>query len=58
LTDQVADDEQELSEIVFGSGFKEGITDIETGPDGFLYILTFNGDIYRILPVTDENRQD
>ena len=58
LTDQVADDEQQLSEIVFGSGFEEGITDIETGPDGFLYILTFNGSIYRILPVTDENRQD
>lgn len=58
LTDQVADDEQQLAEIVFGSGFEEGITDIETGPDGFLYILTFNGSIYRILPVTDENRQD
>ncbi|HEU4444094.1 MAG TPA: PQQ-dependent sugar dehydrogenase [Nitrososphaeraceae archaeon] len=58
LTDQVADDEQELSEVVFGSGFEEGITDIETGPDGFLYILTFNGNIYRILPITDENRQD
>jgi glucose/arabinose dehydrogenase len=58
LTDQVADDDQELSEIVFAIGFEEGITDVETGPDGFLYILTFNGSIYRILPVTDENRQD
>jgi glucose/arabinose dehydrogenase len=58
LTVQVADDEQELSEIVFGNGFEGGITDIETGPDGFLYILTFNGNIYRILPVTDESRQD
>jgi glucose/arabinose dehydrogenase len=58
LTVQVADDEQELSEIVFGNGFEGGITDIETGPDGFLYILTFNGNIYRILPVTVESRQD
>ena len=58
LTDQVADDDQELSEIVFGDGFEEGITDIETGPDGFLYILTFNGNIYRILPVTNENQHD
>ena len=58
LTDQVADDDQELSQIVFGSGFEEGITDVETGPDGLLYILTFNGSIYRILPVTDENRQE
>ncbi len=57
LTDRVADDEQDLSEIVFGSGFEEGISDIETGSDGFLYILTFNGNIYRILPVTDENRE-
>jgi aldose sugar dehydrogenase len=52
LTDQVADDDKELSHIVFGSGFEEGITDIESGPDGFLYVLTFNGSIYRILPAT------
>jgi aldose sugar dehydrogenase len=53
LTDQVADDDQELSQIVFGSNFEGGITDIETGPDGFLYVLTFNGSIYRILPATN-----
>ena len=57
LTDQVADDQQELSEIILGDGFEEGITDIETGPDGFLYILTFNGNIYRIFPVSDERLQ-
>lgn len=50
LADQVADDEEELSQILLGSGFSGGITDIETGPDGFLYVLTFNGSIYRILP--------
>jgi aldose sugar dehydrogenase len=53
LTDQVADDDQELAQIVFGSGFEGGITDIETGPDGFLYVLNFNGGIYRILPATN-----
>jgi aldose sugar dehydrogenase len=58
LTDKVADDDQELSQIVFGTGFDGGITDIETGPDGFLYILTLNGSIYRISPVDDENKQD
>ena len=58
LTDQVADEEEELSEIIFGSGFEDGITDIETGPDGFLYILTFDGNIYRILPATNGNEQD
>jgi aldose sugar dehydrogenase len=39
-------------EILFGNGFG-GITDIEVGPDGFPYILTFNnrqGTIYRIIP--------
>ena len=56
LRDQVADDEKEISEIAFGSGFEGGITDIETGPDGFLYVLTFNGGIYRITPVTDGNQ--
>jgi hypothetical protein len=58
LTDKVADDDQELSQFVFGTGFESGITDIETGPDGFLYILTLNGSIYRISPVGDENKQD
>jgi glucose/arabinose dehydrogenase len=56
LRDQVADDEDETSEIAFGSGFEGGITDIETGPDGFLYVLTFNGSIYRITLQTDGNQ--
>ena len=53
LTDHVADDEEEISQIVVGSGFGSGITDIETGPDGLLYVLTFNGSIYRIVPATN-----
>jgi hypothetical protein len=56
LRDQVADDEEEISEITFGSGFEGGITDIETGPDGFPHVLTFNGSIYRITPQTDANQ--
>jgi glucose/arabinose dehydrogenase len=53
LTDLVADNEEELSTIAIGTSFG-GITDIETGPDGFLYILTLDresdgeGNIYRI----------
>jgi aldose sugar dehydrogenase len=56
LTDLVADNEQEISSIVLGTDFG-GITDIETGQDGFLYILTLNresdgeGNIYRITQV-------
>jgi glucose/arabinose dehydrogenase len=50
LIDLVADNEEELSTIIFGSGFGS-ITDIATGPDGFFYILSFDdGIIYRIVP--------
>jgi glucose/arabinose dehydrogenase len=50
LTDLVVDNEQELSAITFGSGFGS-ITDIATGPDGFLYIVSFeDGIIYRVTP--------
>jgi aldose sugar dehydrogenase len=38
----------ELTSIIFGEGFGR-ITDIETGPDGLLYILSYeDGKIYRI----------
>ena len=50
LNDLVVDNEEELSSIVFGSGFGS-ITDIATSPDGFLYIVSFeDGIIYRITP--------
>jgi len=51
-TDRVAN-EDEKDKLAWGKGFN-GITDIETGPDGNLYVLSFdessNGDgkIYRI----------
>jgi glucose/arabinose dehydrogenase len=53
LLDLVADpvkegEDSELSSLIFGEGFGR-ITDIETGPDGLLYILTYeDGKIYRI----------
>ena len=53
LTDLTADNEEEMSAIALGTAFG-GITDIETGPDGFLYLLTVDresdgeGKIYRI----------
>lgn len=50
LADLVADNKDEVSEITFGTGFG-GITDIKTGPDGYLYILSYgNGCLYRIGP--------
>jgi aldose sugar dehydrogenase len=55
LSDLMVDNEEELSAITFGSGFG-GITDIETGPDGFLYVLSYDdGIIYRISPTSTNN---
>ncbi|HEY7757212.1 MAG TPA: PQQ-dependent sugar dehydrogenase [Nitrososphaeraceae archaeon] len=48
LDDRVVDNDDELASLLFGEGFG-GVTDIKTGPDGFLYVLSFNdGAIYRI----------
>ena len=57
LTDLIANSDEESSEVTLGTGFL-GITDIETGPDGYLYVLTFDeeadgqGSLYRIVPST------
>lgn len=49
LDDMVADDQIESQSTIFAKGFDGRITDIETGPDGNLYILTyFDGSIYKI----------
>lgn len=39
LADKVANNEVELKNVIFGQGFG-AITDIKTGPDGFLYVLS------------------
>jgi hypothetical protein len=41
LADKVADNPEELSknDVIFGEGFG-AITDLEVGPDGYLYILS------------------
>src|SRR5919199_1307487 len=52
LEDKVANTPQELQDAgaVLGQGFGV-ITDMQVGPDdGYLYILTLNGSIYRIVP--------
>jgi aldose sugar dehydrogenase len=50
LDDKVADTPDEIQSAVFGQGFGV-ITDIQVGPDGYLYILGITGNIYRIVPV-------
>ena len=48
LADLVADDSNELQEVVFGTGFG-GVTDLKVGPDGLLYVLSFfQGKIFAI----------
>jgi glucose/arabinose dehydrogenase len=50
LADKIANSPDELDSVIFGNGFS-GITDIEVGPDGYLYVLTYSkGAIYRIMP--------
>jgi glucose/arabinose dehydrogenase len=67
LADRVSNTPDEAKSIIFGTGFGGaesalpkpyrnhfgGITDIQVGPDGYLYILTFReteGTIYRVVP--------
>jgi len=50
LDDKVADDDSETEDIVFGEGFGS-ISDLEVGPDGYLYVVSIGlGGIYRIVP--------
>jgi aldose sugar dehydrogenase len=51
LTDKIIDTSsiEEFSNIIFGEGFG-GITDLEVGPDGYLYVVSIGqGAIYRIV---------
>ena len=48
LTDKVANSDDEMNSIIFGSGLG-AITDIEVGPDGNLYLATFAGEVLKIV---------
>jgi len=54
LADNEVDNPPEMEPIIFAGGFG-GITDLQVGPDGYLYVLTYNGDMYRILPLSQSN---
>ena len=50
LADKIANTPEEMQETIFGEGFG-GITDLEVGPDGYLYVVSIGqGAIYRIVP--------
>ena len=51
LQDNLVNKGDSMDEIIIGTGFR-CITDIERGPDGFLYLISHGEkNIYRILPV-------
>jgi aldose sugar dehydrogenase len=50
LANKIAYTPQDSQSVTFGSGFNGGITDLQIGPDGYLYVLTYGGSIYRIVP--------
>jgi glucose/arabinose dehydrogenase len=55
LADRVADTAEESQGIIFGEGFGP-ITDLQIGPDGYLYVLSpKGGTIYKIVPIGSEN---
>ena len=54
LSDRVANIYKELEPVIFAKGFG-GITDLQVGPDGYLYVLSYSkGSIYRIIPRSDQ----
>jgi aldose sugar dehydrogenase len=51
LIDKVANSDEQLDNVIFAEGFSGAVTDLEIGPDGFLYIVALDeGKIYRIVP--------
>src|SRR5919107_2996586 len=53
LDDKVADATDESEDITFAQGFGV-ITDLEVGPDGYLYVVSLDqGQIYRIVPTNN-----
>jgi len=49
LSDKVANSDLEVRDLIFAQGF-DTITDMEVGPDGYLYVLSFSGTIFKLFP--------
>ena len=53
LQDNIINKNESMDEIIIGTGFG-CVTDIERGPDGFLYIVSLSeGTVFRILPTVN-----
>ena len=55
LSDRVANNTAELDQVILGRGFGQ-ITDIETGPDGYIYILSHQNNVAMIFKITPDFR--
>ncbi|MDN5846094.1 MAG: PQQ-dependent sugar dehydrogenase [Candidatus Nitrosocosmicus sp.] len=55
LQDNRIQNPKENLPLIFGQGFG-GITDIQVGPDGYLYILSYEGSLYKILPLSESTK--
>jgi glucose/arabinose dehydrogenase len=54
LDDKVADSADESENVTFAQGFGI-VTDLQVGPDGYLYVVSLgHGAIYKILPASDD----
>lgn len=49
LNDKIANTDVEDDDLIFAEGL-DTITDMETGPDGYLYVLSYTGKIFKIVP--------
>jgi glucose/arabinose dehydrogenase len=52
LADKVAEKVTEMGNAIFGRGFGV-ITDLQVGPDGYLYVLSYDkedGRVYKVIP--------
>jgi glucose/arabinose dehydrogenase len=58
IADKIAESSvrEDLKQIIFGEGF-DAVTDIEVGPDGYLYVVSHkDGKIFKIVPVNHDGR--
>ncbi len=48
LADKVVNTEEELDKLTFAKGFPT-VVDVEVSPDGYLYILSYDGSIRKVV---------
>jgi aldose sugar dehydrogenase len=55
LSDRVANSTAELDQVILGRGFGQ-ITDLQIGPDGYIYILSHHNNVAMIFKITPDFR--